>query len=221
MTSSDRTIWPPLEEVFAPAGGAAPYRDEFGEIDADVYQTAGELWNGRGREFARARLQDCPSGLRLMVRAAADVTRRRREHEAEIKHLSGYLWTAYRHLVLNELEKENDHRRRDFMNVMESSGQDSTAKDLDRKILVQEVERRMDAFTRKVYQYLLLGFEFSEIGEKLNKNPRALKRRFDRQLARLMKQIEAEHAAAASKSMRRNRRWPFRILSFFAIAVPS
>ena len=221
MTSSDRTSWPPPEEVFPPDGRAATYVDEFGEIDADVYQTAGKLWEGKGGEFARATLRDVPAGLRLMVRAAADVTRRRRDPGAEIKNLPGYLWTSYRHHVLKELEKENEHRRRDFMDVMESSGRDHTAEDLDRKILVQEVERRMNAFTREVYQYLLLGYEFAEIGEKLNKSPRPLKRRFDRQLMSLMKQIEAEHEAAAGKSRQRNRWWRFRLLSLFAIPVPS
>ena len=221
MASSDGAQWPPFEELFPAGGGETFYTDEFGEIDDDVYRVAGELWDSKGKIFARATLRDTAAGSRLMKKAAADVTRTRRENDAEIKNLSGYIWMSYKRLVLKELEKENAHRRRDLMSVVESSGQDSTEEDLNRKILLQEVMRRMNAFTRDIFELLVVGYDFSEIGEKKKKNPRALKRRFDRQIVRLMNEIEAEHAAAAKKSRRRNRLWPFRLLSFFAIAAPS
>ncbi len=220
MTSSDGPKWPPFEEVFPEGGGGTSYTDEFGEIDADVYRAACELWNSKGGVFAQGTLGDIAAGSRLMKKAAADVTRSRRENDAEIKNLLGYMWMSYKRLVLKELEKENEHRRRDLMSVVESSGQGGTEEDLDRKILLQEVVRRMNAFTREIFELLVVGHDFSEIGEEKKKNPRALKRKFDRQIVRLMKEIEAAHKAAANKCRQRNRLWPFRLLSLLAIAVP-
>lgn len=216
MADSKRTVWSPFEEVYSvDAEQTSAFRDEFGEIDVDIYQAAGEVWRKKGEGFALSTLHDAHAGVRLLLRAAADVTRRRREPDADIENLGGYLWRSYKRRVLEELEKENEHRRLELLSVP-PPGEDRPDEDLHWKILVQQVERRMEASMKEVYQYLVLGFKFADIGKALQKNPRALKKRFDRQLARLVKQLRDDHEKAARRSSEFNRH---RFFTLFNLSI--
>lgn len=218
MAESKRTVWPPPEAVYPGCGEQSPaYVDEFGAIDADVYRAAGDLWKSRGEGFALATLRDAHAGLRLMLRAAADVTRRRQAPDAGIKNLPAYLYRSYQRRVLEELEMENDHRRRDLLSVAQQGGEVTPVEDVERKILIQQIEQRMEAPMRELYQYLVLGFDFSEIGRKLGKSHRALKKRFDRHLKRLLERLKSEHEAAARRGRKVNRRSLFSSLSLCAL----
>lgn len=201
MAGSGRTNWPQLEGVDSTnSQQTSAYTDEYGEIDIDIYETAGDLWRRNGESFALSKLRDAAAGLSLMLRTAVDVTRRRNAPDAAIESLSAYIWRSYKRRILDELEKENEHRRRDLMSVTQAICTDTLAEDLDKKILIQQIEQHMEDSMYEVYQYLVLGFDFSHIGEILRKKPRALKKRFDRQLKHLIQRLKSEHEAAGRRS---------------------
>lgn len=182
MPKHAETIWPLLD---------TSYTDEFGEIDPGVYAIAGRLW-GQGERYARSTLGDASTGLRLMLRAVAIVSRKQATPGSLIANLSAYLFQTYKHLVLAELEKENGHRQRETERRAEvASLSVSLAEDVDRKILVQQIMGRMDAWMRETFELLTLGHTFEEIAKLRGSNAQVLRTKFSRHLKRLIKQIRA------------------------------
>jgi len=174
------TIWPPVE---------AGYIDEYGPIEPEVYQAAGALWS-QAERFAVQLLHDAPAGLSLMLKAAALVSRKRAENPGQIANIRAYLFQTYKRLVLAEMQKENGHEA--ALEAGLEAASHSLVEEVDRKILVEQIVRRMDRWTRQVFEWLTLGHTFEEIGQALGKSPPATRNKFRDQLNRLMKQIEAE-----------------------------
>lgn len=175
--------WPPIEDG---------YEDEFGRVDPDVYEAAGELWRRRGESFAVSTLRDESAGQRLMLKAAALVTRRRAAPGAEVENLRAYLYQTYKHLVLAELEKESGHRRREseaFGDGAAPTPEADPPVDIERHILVQQLMRRMDGWTREVFELLTLGYSFEMIARLKNKKSNVIRSKFNKQLKRLMADI--------------------------------
>lgn len=184
MSKLTGTDWPEL---------SIAYTDEFGLIDPVLYEAAGVLWKTSAERFALSTLADAPTGLRLMLKAVAIVSRKSAEPGNLIANLSAYLYQTYKHLVLAELEKENGHRRRETERQTEiESLSVSLAEDVDRKILVQQIVRQMDDWMREVFELLTLGHTFEEIGRLRNQNAHALRTKFNKHLKRLTKQIQSE-----------------------------
>jgi hypothetical protein len=184
MSRLTQVPWPSL---------ASAYTDEFGHIEPNVYEAAGALWKVSGERLALSTLADAPTGLRLMLKAAAIVSRKHAEPESLIANLSAYLFQTYKHLVLAELEKENGHRQREKERQTEiESLSVSLTEDLDRKILVQQLMGRMDDWMREVFELLVLGHTFEEIGRFRNQNAHVLRTKFNKRLKRLTKQIQSD-----------------------------
>lgn len=175
-------IWPPLE---------SSYTDEFGPMDPEIYKAAGEIWTGWGEKFALKTLRDEHAGMPLMLKSVAEVSRVRAAKIDHIGNLKAYLSITYKRLVLERLEKENGHRRRDRQ-MLDLSSPASSEADLDRKILVQQLIRRMDPWTRRVFELLALGYSNEEIGFSLGMQANAVRSRYHKSIVRLKKQIEAE-----------------------------
>jgi hypothetical protein len=181
MSKLTGTDWPELSTA---------YTDEFGRIEPDVYEAAGALWKTRAERFALSTLADAPTGLRLMLKAVAVVSRKYAEPGNLIANLSAYLYQTYKHLVLAELKKENGHRQRATERETElESLSVSLAEDVVRKILVEQIMRQMDDWMREVFELLVLGHTFEEIGRLRDQNGHALGNKFNKHLKRLMKQI--------------------------------
>jgi DNA-directed RNA polymerase specialized sigma24 family protein len=178
-----RDAWPTIEQT---------YTDEFGEIDRDVFATALQIWP-QARPLALGILRDEQAGYTLLFKACAQVTRKRADNSAAIENLPAYLFRTWKRLLLYELEKENGHRRREA-EMAESLPQasDSDADNLDRKILIQQILKRTDEQTRRIFWYLCLGFTFPEIGEKLGRNPDVLRATYNQQIRKLEKQLAPE-----------------------------
>ena len=182
-----QTPWPRLN---------APYLDEFGHIDPDIYQLAGELWPA-AEKFSRMTLHDAPAGLRLMLKSASLVTRARSSERTNIQNLSSYLYRTFKRLVLEELEKENRHRRLAAEAASALSPREETgAVTLDRKILIQQLIGRMDGSTRQVFELLILGHTYDEIGLFVGKDGQAVRTKYSKQIRKLIKKIEAENLIA-------------------------
>jgi DNA-directed RNA polymerase specialized sigma24 family protein len=167
--------WPAIDSV---------YTDEYGQVDPEVYNAAGTVWP-RAEQFALSVFHDQAAGLQLMVKAVGIVSRRRRASDCCISNLRSYVFQVYKHLVLAELRKLN--RRRE----LDTRWEDRTTPvlrrddDIDRRILLEELCRRMDAWTRHVYELRVLGYTFDTIGETLGMGANHVRSEFSKRLARL------------------------------------
>ena len=175
--------WPIIEQT---------YTDEFGGIDPETLAAAGQIWL-KARSRALSILHDEQACHTLLMKACADVTRKRADDSAAIENLQAYLFQAWRRLLLHELEKKNGHRRREA-ELAESRmpSPDSDTDALDRKIRIQQILNRADELTRRIFEYRLEGFTFPEIGEKLGLAPDVLRATFHKEIKKLMKQLTPE-----------------------------
>lgn len=165
------------------------YLDEFGPIERPVYEAAQALWPQVERSALQV-LRDAAAGQRLLMKACALVTRKRAAAPETILNLPAYLYRTWQRLLLAELEKENGHRQKDAAQLA-AAAEDFTLStvELERRILLQQIIRQMDAWTRRVFEYLTLGFSYEEIAAELGGNGHAIRVRYDRQLKALAQRL--------------------------------
>lgn len=173
-----------LEDAFA---------DEFGVILPEVYKAACELWN-HSESFVLSTLGAPATGQRLMFKAAALVSRRLSKYPDQIKHLHAYLRQTFKGLALDEMEKENGHRDK----IERAQGEPSAEylfgyreEDLDRKILIQQIIRLMDDWTREVFVLLAADYSYEKIAAMRGQSANAIRSRFSKQLKKIRKQIQS------------------------------
>jgi hypothetical protein len=179
------TSWPSVE---------LSYLDEFGTIHPEVYSAAGELWP-KAEQFALLTLHDAPAGLRLMLKAAAKVSRLVEEDRpfGEIRDLKAYLFKVFKRLVLSELEKEVGHREIAMRLEMGASPEiEKVANQLERKILIDELIQRMDSRTRHTFEELVLGHSFEEIAARRKVKANVLRSGFQKRIKRLAESLRKE-----------------------------
>jgi DNA-directed RNA polymerase specialized sigma24 family protein len=172
--------WPPLDIT---------YTDEFGDIDSEVYRAAGDLWPD-AEAFALKVLHDSAAGLRLLLKAAAAVSRIKGQPDHRIDHLAAYLFQTYKRLVLAQAEKENARRLREAEKSADMFGSYLVAlPDLEQRLYVEEVVGRMDQWTSMVFGLLVIGLTFEEIGRALELNPHTARIKFRRQCRKIAGQL--------------------------------
>lgn len=189
MAHHTEMAWPPLE---------SGYTDEFGWIDSEVYRAASALWPF-AENLARLRLHDSAAGQRLLLKAAAHVSRVLVERRKHIRNLRAYLFVTYKRLILEELEES---RRSGMFNAAEpvqriKEEQKALSDDMERKILVQELVQRMDDDMRHIFESLILGYTFEEIAKQQQTKANILRSKYNKMLKRLVKQIEEESRSLA------------------------
>ncbi|MCI0391161.1 MAG: hypothetical protein MOB07_20650 [Acidobacteria bacterium] len=178
--NSTHLSWPSLEEG---------YTDEFGVIRPEVYRAAGELWP-QAESFVYSKLHDRPAGWRLMLKAAAAVSRKLQEQPDQIRDLKPYLWVTFKRLISDEVEKENRYQ------PLESEEQSTTdvspsSETLNDQILIQEVMAQMDSWTRSVFELRVLGYQFEDIAQMLNLRPSLLRSKFSKKIKKLCRQFRS------------------------------
>ena len=174
--------------------------DEFGQIEADVYLVASELW-GQAERYSIKVLQDAQTGQRLLLKAAALVSRINKESPAQIDNLKAYLYRTFKRLVLAQLETENGHRRLEVEHLSQfQESVDSLSIDIDRKILIQQIMGRMESSMREIFELLVLGHTFEEIAPQFNQSAHTMRTRYNKRLKKLSKQIRDEIIMAEKKS---------------------
>ncbi len=166
----------------------AGYTDEFGSVDPEVYHAAGQLWPEAER-FACRRIGDGAAGMRLMLKAVAIVSQRRGEMAGDIAHLSAYLNKTYTRLVLAELKQINGRKALEWAHAEELSPASDSTEEIERKILIEELCRRMDPWTREVFEARILGFGFEMLEQDLGMKANAIRARFSKQIARIKSEI--------------------------------
>jgi len=192
MADAPKTVWPLIKSA---------YIDEFGQIEPDVHNAAGELWHKHGESYALSMLQDSAAGRTLMLKAAAKVSRKRAEQPDHINYLKAYLFTTFKRLVLEELQKRNGHREHEDARRAElSQGEHSVVEDVDRKILIEQLCLRMDAWTRKVFELRALGYTFEKMERELSLKANAIRAKYCQEVHRLKKEIESETREAEERT---------------------
>jgi DNA-directed RNA polymerase specialized sigma24 family protein len=161
------------------------WMDQYGAIDADVYGVAAELWPRAERMIGQYQ-QDASLGQQLMMKACALVTHRRTE--SEITNLTAYLFQTWKHLFFAELEKNNGHRR--LEETLAPPDPPATA-DVERQILLQQIEQMMDADTRRIFHWLCLGHTYEEIGAFLGMRAESARNKYNRQVHRLIERFKS------------------------------
>jgi DNA-directed RNA polymerase specialized sigma24 family protein len=171
------------------------YQDpEFGRIDDDICRVAESIWETGGQKYGGNLLDgDEACALRLLLKAAAATTRKRAKPGVQIENLDGYLRKAFRRELLAQLEQENSHRRlNEEFRAASNASREPTDNELDEKILIQELMRRMDPWTLNVFRLLTMGHSFEEIAQGQGKEANSVRSRYSKNLQRLKKQIEDE-----------------------------
>ncbi|HZI19286.1 MAG TPA: sigma-70 family RNA polymerase sigma factor [Pyrinomonadaceae bacterium] len=171
------------------------YADEFGLVAPDVYACANEI-RARARGYAARVLSDNDAARAdtLLLKAAAQVTRHLGGDPGGVTHLRGYLFRTFRRVLLAELEKDDNRRRFESRSAADAElrGQ---AENVERRILLGEIVKAMDPWTREVFEWLTLDYSFEEIARHLGAKPKAVRNRFYRRLERLRAALEGRRAA--------------------------
>jgi DNA-directed RNA polymerase specialized sigma24 family protein len=170
--------WPVLDEG---------YTDEFGVIHPEVYQAAGELWP-QAQILVYSRLSDRPAGIRLMLRAAAAVSRKLQEQPDQIRDLKAYLWTTFKRLISDEVENENRYQPLEPEQHL-TNNHHGQSEALNDQILIEEVMAQMDSWTRMVFELRVLGYQFEEIAQMLKMRPNLLRSKFRKGIQKLSRRI--------------------------------
>jgi DNA-directed RNA polymerase specialized sigma24 family protein len=172
--------WPSLDEA---------YTDEFGVICPEVYQAAGELWP-QAESLINLKLHDNSAGMRLMLKAAAAVSRKRHEQPDQIRDLKAYLWITFKHNIYEEAEKENRYQPLEPEQLSKNDAH-IPSEALNDQILIEEVMAQMDSWTRKVFQLRVIGYQFEEIAQMLKSRPNLLRSKFNKEIKKLSRRLSS------------------------------
>src|SRR5262245_43238159 len=175
---STRLSWPSLDEG---------YTDEFGVICPEVYRAAGELWP-QAEGFVHTKLRDRPAGMQLMFKAAAVVSRKRREQPDQIRDLKAYLWTTFKHFISDEVEKENRYQPLEPEQQPENDAL-VASEALNDQILIEEVMAQMDSWTRRVFELRVLGYQFEDIAQMLKMRQDLLRSNIQKEIKKLSRRL--------------------------------
>jgi DNA-directed RNA polymerase specialized sigma24 family protein len=172
---------------------AIGYKDEFGEIDAEVLREARNIWH-YGQKLALKILNDEQKGQILMMQASAKVSQKYREENNTINYLRSYLFQTFRRLVLEEARKQSRHRELEekYFESLEELFQNDAASEEERicrQILIDEIVAKMDVWTKKVYRYRQLGYEFKDLVPTFGKAENLIRATYSRNLRRLAENI--------------------------------
>ncbi|MBO0857360.1 MAG: sigma-70 family RNA polymerase sigma factor [Chloracidobacterium sp.] len=176
--NSARLAWPNLDEG---------YTDEFGVIYPEVYQAAVELWP-QAENFISSKIHDRLAGMRLMLKAAAAVSRKNEEQPDQIRDIKAYLWTTFKHNIYEEAEKE---KRYEPLEDDERPENDlhGPSDALSDQILIEKVMTQMDSWTRKVFELRALGHHFEDIAQMLKMRPDLLRSKFHKEIKKLSRRL--------------------------------
>lgn len=161
----------------------APYLDELGSIDGDIYVAAGEIWPWAAA-YSAATLGDEASGQLSLMKVCAKITEKRAAGSIEIESLLPYLKTAFKREVWAQLKH---NLLIDLEPPSESASQ--FVSDIDRKILLDEMMSRMDPANRRITMLLILGYSFEEIAKRDGMQSNVIRSRHSKQLMKIKKAL--------------------------------
>lgn len=165
------------------------YEDEFGEVDADVYQAGGELWRKQAKHFAVNLLNDADEGCHLMMRAIAEVSRFRKDNPSQIEDLSAYLFTSFKHLVSAKLRQDGNRRR--ILDKHFRHDREIEETKMLRKIEAAEILQKLNPPEREFFElHYILGYSFEEIAPEFGMKANVLRSKMSKIRDKIRKEIE-------------------------------
>jgi DNA-directed RNA polymerase specialized sigma24 family protein len=174
MADSLQINWPSLD---------APYTDEFGCIDKDIHEAAGEIWHWAAA-YAINTLGDEASGQLALKKVCANITEKRATGAIRIVKLNAYIQTAFKHEVLAQLK-----RKRSVSIDLSSELLADYGLDIDQKILVEQILARMNPEDRRIAELLILGYSFEEIAKKDGRRSNVIRSRHSKLLKRIKEEL--------------------------------
>jgi len=179
-----KTPWPSLD---------APYVDQFGCIDKDVHEAAGEIWQWAAT-YAITTLGDEGSGQLALKKVCAKITERRAAGAIQIGNLHAYLKTAFKHEVLAQLKRNRSAE------VDLSAEPVDYALDINQKILVEQILARMSSEDRRITELLILGYSFEEIAKADGTRSNIIRSRYSKLLKRIKRELQPETVSPRGKN---------------------
>ena len=179
MADSLQISWPSLD---------AAYVDEFGCIDKDIHEAAGEIWHWAAA-YALGTLGDEASGQLALKKVCAKITERRAAGAIQIVKLKAYIQTAFKHEVLGQLKRVRSANV--DLSVEPVTDYDL---DIDQKILVEQILARMNPEDRRVSELLILGYSFEEIAQRDGTQSNVIRSRHSKLLKRIKRELNVSES---------------------------
>ena len=195
--SKSEVVWPDLD---------SSYVDEFGRIDRIVYEIARQVWPAVVPAIRRT-LRDLHAGQRVMIKAAALVSRKLDDNPEKLENVHGYLYRTFIRLLNEEFATEGKHAEfnRAVLARNELEAQQSDAAIFD-KILISQLLSRAGAKTRILFHLRLLGHTFEDIARQQNTQSNLLRSEWSKELRRLAEMIESETREAERQALNSRKR---------------
>lgn len=168
------------------------YTGEFGKVEPLVAGVARSLWATSGSALAEELLSDRALGLQLMLKATANITSVRQSDPSKIRNLRSYLFRCYKNLILAEMEKEITRRRileRHFMPAKRSVL--LSEEELNQRILINQIRKEMNDWTRTVFDLHQLGYTFEEIAPRIGAAANVIRSKYSKEISRLSRSINS------------------------------
>lgn len=184
MAENPHKLWPPLSEA---------YRDAFGKINLDVYNTAGQIWP-QAMAFAQAKGSDESTTQTAMIKAVAKVSHRLKRPAPKLKtsaELKAYLFTAFRRCLFEEINILSPKREvsEDLEQLSDHKASEDIAAQIEKKILLEEIVRYMDPETRAIYERLIFGDSFEVIARETGTKSNKLRSMFSKRVKKIAAQL--------------------------------
>ena len=130
-------------------------------------------------------------------------TLKRHKGKERIRNLEAYLVGIFQHRLSRAIVREKNFAgtveclpsSQDLAELRHARDEDYPA-NLHKQILIKELLRRMDEWTRKVWMELKGGYSWKKIAKHLGMNEHQLKMRFRYNIEKLKREIEGENGGA-------------------------
>lgn len=169
------------------------YEDEFGKIHPHILSVAEAIWRKSGDFFSKI-IQDPHQCLKILMRAAALVSRKYNAGETEIKNPTSYLYTTFRHLILAEVSRRKRHCELEAEVGMKQIETEICGADeqIYQKILVNQLRARMDDWMRAVFDLQTIGYQYKDLIPKYGSSENIIRSRYSKNLLKLKNEILSE-----------------------------
>ena len=131
---------------------------------------------------------------------SVSATLKRHKKMNTVQDLEGFLVGTFEHRLARAVVKEKNLNRvveyrasEEDLEDIKSARIEDWVPDLEDDILVRELLRRMDDWTRKVFLEIRFGLKWREIAKHLGMKQQQVKMRFQRNIEQLKREIEVEN----------------------------
>jgi hypothetical protein len=167
--------WPPWDSL------SSEFKAHYRVFDPNVYQTAGEIWL-RALDFAQKRNGDESMAYNALMIAVGSVSN---VPAGTVRSLQGYLFTAYKHCLFEELAKADKPA-----GVTESLGDGTIAvidapAAIENRILLEEIVALMDPETMRIYEGLILGYTYEDLARTIGCPANSLRSKFSKRVRQI------------------------------------